>query len=136
MTCLTVCLFIYSSDIPSETVCFILGLDFLQSSANFLSAHLIQVLGALLLRDLGMIKHNHVDGTSGDTMLSPHVSSSTEWGSVTGSSWDKSMSIPPVQVLHISIQILETLNKMAIVDVRYVQDIPQDLKVMYNLRIL
>lgn len=105
------------------------GIEFLQSSHNFLSSHLIQVLAALLLKDLGTIKHNHIDGTTGDSTLSPFFSSSSEWGSVVGSAWDKSMTIPPAPVLLISIQILETLNNIAVVDPRCVQNIPQDLKV-------
>ncbi len=122
---------IFYSVKSAETECFTLGLEFLQSNSNYVPSHLIQVLAALLLRDLGVIKHSQIETSSINKMLNQHVRSSTEWGSVSGSTWDKSMSIPPAQVLHIIIQIFEALNNIAVVDSRCIQDIPQDLKVIY-----
>lgn len=97
-----------------------------------MASNLVQVLSALLLRDLSAIKHP----ASADhpyPLKSPAGIDKGTGISTIGSGWDKSQTLPPPQVLCCSFKLLEALNAVAMVDVLIVQSIPEVIKVCVTL---
>lgn len=106
--------------------------SYMREEGNYFAANLVQVLSALLLRDLSTITHP----VSSDHLHLQRTSTGADKGtgsSSIGSGWDKSQALPPPQVLWSSFRILEALNAVAMVDVLIVQTIPDVLKVQLIL---
>lgn len=105
----------------------------MQCEETSLASNIIQVLSALLLRDLGVIRHTanagDIDDTPAGVARIKGVDKGTGLAGI-GSGWDKNLSLPPPQILYASFKLLEALNAIAMVDVHIVQSIPHVLKVL------
>ena len=120
---------------------------FLKNDDGNVASNLIQVLAALLLRDLGIIKHHHspADDASGgpENSFSGGGINRGSGAAAIGSGWDKSMVVPPPQVLNTCSEILQALSYVGAANMKAVQNIPELLKVCirmylfyFNVRVL
>ncbi len=105
---------------------------FLKNDDDSVASNLIQVLAALLLRDLGIIRHHHApvgDSSGGvENSFSGGINKGSGSAAI-GSGWDKSMVVPPPQVLNTCTEILHALSYVGAANIRAVQNIPDLLKV-------
>ena len=102
---------------------------YIQSEGIGLASNLVQVLSALLLRDLSTLKHPVGDHSH----ISKSVMSADKGtgASSIGGGWDRNMALPPPQILWCSFKIMEALNALSMLDILAVQSIPEILKVKF-----